>query len=134
MALRRYKLAFAVYWLLFAIFAIFGAQSPGLVIQPELAPYPWRGLLVMWIFLALAVALFYAILLPPRFRDSYWRLPLALVFGLALFTGSVVTPATDLPGLDYVPLWFSFVTMVMLLVVSASTVVGALWRKFKSAP
>jgi hypothetical protein len=124
----------AAYWLVFAGVSIRSAQSPGYVRHPELVAYPWRGLVLMLALLALLVATFYLVLLPPRFRTSYWRLPLALALGAALLTGSILTFATDLPGLYYVPLLFSFLTMLVLLVISASTVIGALWRKWKAAP
>lgn len=84
--------------------------------------------------LALLVATFYLILLPPRFRTSYWRLPLALALAAAMLTGSVLTFATDLPGLYYVPSLFSFLTVLVLLIISASTVIGALWRRWGPAP
>jgi hypothetical protein len=90
MFLRRftYKLAFGAYRFFFAVLSIFTARSPGYVRRPKLAPYPWLALFLMVAFLALLVAVFYAVLLPPRFRTSYWRLPLALVLGVAMVTAS----------------------------------------------
>jgi hypothetical protein len=134
MFLRRltYKWAFGAYWFLFAVLSVFAANSPGYVRHPELAPYPWRALFAMVASLALLVAAFYAVLLPPRFRTSYWRLPLALVLGVTMVTLGELTFATDMPGLNYIPFLFSLLTMLFLLVISIGTVLGALWRRLRA--
>jgi hypothetical protein len=129
-----YKFAFAAYWLFFAVLSVFAAQNPGYVRHPELAPYPWLFLFAMVAFLALLVVVFYVVLLPPRFRSSYWRLPVALGLGVAMFVASVLTFVTDMPGLFYMPHLFSLITMIFLLAISASTAVGALWRKLRATP
>ena len=129
-----FKLGFAVYWLLFAVLSFFEARSPGYVRNPEMAPYPWGGLFFILALLALLVAAFYAVLLPPRFRQSYWRLPLALALCAALLAASIITTGTDLPGLSYMPGIFAFLTLIVLSVVSLCTVVSALWRRSRTAP
>ena len=123
-----YRIGFAVYWLIFAVLAIFMADNPGYVSHPERVPFPWAWLVFVWAILALLVAGFYCLLWPPAFRRSLWRLPVALVVAVALVATSFFTFVTDMPGLYYVPLYFSFVTMLIIAVISVVTGIRALLK------
>ncbi|AVP96801.1 hypothetical protein C7S18_06120 [Ahniella affigens] len=131
---RLYELGFALYWLLFAVLAVFAAQSPGFVRHPELAPYPLRGLFIMWVILAALVAAFYFILRPALGGGSSARLSAGLALSVAMVTASFFTMVTDMPGLYYVPHYFSLVTFLVLGVVSAVRVGRRLRRKASGAP
>lgn len=115
----RYKLGFALYWLFFAVLAVFAARDPGFVGQPELVPYPWLGLVFTWEILAALVAIFYFILKPAFVRGSTSRLGAAFALSLVMIIASILTMITDMPGLYYVPHYFSLLTFLILLVISA---------------
>jgi hypothetical protein len=132
---HRYKFGLLAYWLLFAIFSAFAASSPGYVHHPELVPYPWHALLVLWAFFGVLLALLYVILQPPEFRTSPWRLPLALLLGIAMSVPAAGTLATtDLPGLSYAPAVFALTTTLFLVVIAAVTIIGVVWRKYRVTP
>ena len=50
---RRYFLV--LFWLLFACFTAVAATEPGYVLHPERVPYPWLGVVVMWVLLGIIV-------------------------------------------------------------------------------
>ena len=127
-----YKIGFMVYWLLFAMLTVYLGQFPGYVQHPETAPYPWLAVILVCLFLAILLAAFYFLLLPPLFRFSWWRLPASLALGAALLAASLFTFVTDMPGYYYVPHYFSFFTVLFLLVVSVSSIVGFIWRKTRA--
>ena len=52
----RYKIGFMVYWLLFAMLALYLGQFPGYVQHPENVPYPWLAVILVWLLLALLLA------------------------------------------------------------------------------
>jgi len=128
----RYKLGFALYWLVFAVFSVFAARSPGYVRHPELAPFPWLGLVIVWLILAVLVTAFYFILKPASIHRSSLRLGVAFTLSLAMVIGSILTMVTDMPGLYYMPHYFSALTFLVLLIASASSAWQALWRKLIS--
>ena len=131
----RFKLGFAMYWLFFAALAVLAAKNPGYVHHPELVPFPFVPLVVLWSILALTTATFYFILQPLLFRTSMWRLPCAVALcALLLFLSFQYASFTDLPGLYYVPFYFSCLTMLLLVVVALSTIGRSLYRRAKSAP
>lgn len=129
----RLKLGFALYWLLFAVIAAFAARSPGYVHHPESVHYPWLGLVLMWAILAGLVAAFHLILRPVLVGSSPARLIAAVALSLAMSVASVLTMVTDMPGLFYVPQWFSLLTCLFLLTVGAARAAIGLWHKLVSA-
>jgi len=130
----RYKLGFALYWLLFAVLALFAAQNPGFVGNPDLVPFPWFGLFITWAVLAVLVSIFYFILKPAFVRGSASRLGVAFALSVAMVIGSILTMVTDMPGLYYMPHYFSLLTFLILLVISAFRVGRTLWRKVVGEP
>lgn len=122
----RYKLGFALYWLFFAVLAVFAARNPGFVGRPELVPYPWFDLVVTWDILAILVAIFYFILKPAFVRGSASRLWAALALSLVMSIASILTMITDMPGLYYLPRYFSLLTFLILLVLSVFRIGRAL--------
>jgi hypothetical protein len=130
----RYKLGFALYWLFFAVLAVFAARNPGFVGHPELVPYPWLGLVVTWAILAVLVAIFYFILKPAFVRGSTSRLRAAFALSLVMTIASILTMVTDMPGLYYLPHYFSLLTFLSLLVISVFRTGRALWRKVAGQP
>lgn len=130
----RYKLGFALYWLFFAVLAVFAARNPGFVGRPELVPYPWFDLVVTWDILAILVAIFYFILKPAFVRGSASRLWAAFALSLVMSIASILTMITDMPGLYYLPRYFSLLTFLILLVLSVFRTGRALWRKAAGQP
>jgi hypothetical protein len=124
---RRYFLV--VYWLLFAAMAADWGQYPGLVLNRELVPYPWKGVGIMWALLGVEVAVLYAILRPVTFRRSWGRLALALLYAGLLVAYGVVTFVTDMPGYYYVPTYFAMATMLGLLVFAFLLGLTIWWRR-----
>ena len=118
-----------LYWLFFAALAVYLGQYPGYVLHPELAPYPWEGVLITCIALAIAVAILYAILRPGTFDRSWGRLAIALFYAGLLLLFGAVTFVTDMPGYYYVPAYFAAMTTLILLV--RAFVMGAttLWHR-----
>ena len=49
---RPRALLYTLYWLLFAIIRVQLAGDPGFVLHRARVPFPWIGLMVMWLFLA----------------------------------------------------------------------------------
>lgn len=131
---KHYKIGFAMYWLFFAALAFFAAQNPGYVRHPELVDLPWTGLFFTWAILAALIAGFYLVLKPALIGSSPTRLAVALALSLAMVVASIFTMVTDMPGLYYVPQYFSLLTFLVLLVVSASRAGRYLWRKAAGAP
>ena len=111
---RRYFLV--AYWLVLVTWAANWGKYPGLVVNPELAPYPWKAVGVTCGVLAVEVAILYAILRPVTFDRSWSRLGFALLYGVCLLTFSAFTFVTDMPGYYYVPAYFSAITVLALLV------------------
>jgi len=126
---RRYKLGFVLYWLLFAAFAVSAAKDPGFVRHPELVPFSWLGLFVIWGVLAVLVAIFYAILRPTFVKANFLRLTMALALSTVMVVASALTMVTDMPGLYYIPHYFSMLTFLILLTVFAMRVGKFLWQK-----
>src|SRR5688572_27363146 len=100
---RRYL--YALYWLVFAVLSVSGAESPGLVLHPEAVRFPWLGLMVMWALLAFGVGALYAILGPSIWKTSWPRFGAALALSGALLVFCMLTFVTDMPGLYYIPTW-----------------------------
>lgn len=129
-----FALGFALYWLFFAVLAVFAARNPGFVGHPELVPYPWLGLVVTWAILAALVAIFYSILKPVFMRGSTSRLGAAFALSLVMTMASILTMVTDKFGLYYLPHYFSLLTFLILAVISVFRTGRALWRKVAGQP
>ena len=128
---RRYFLV--AYWLVFAIWAVNWGKYPGFVVNPELAPYPWKAVGVTCGVLAVEVAILYAILRPVTFNRSWGRLGFALLYSACLLVFSAFTFVTDMPGYYYVPAYFSAVTMLALLVFALLLGLTGLLRRSRHA-
>jgi len=128
---RRYFLV--VYWLVFATWAVNWGKYPGLVVSPELAPYPWKAVGVTCGVLAVEVAILYAILRPVTFDRSWGRLGFALLYGACLLVFSAFTFVTDMPGYYYVPAYFSAVTVLALVVLALLLGLAGLLRRGRHA-
>jgi hypothetical protein len=124
---RRYFLV--AYWLVFAIWTVNWGKYPGLVLNPELTPYPWKAVGVTCGVLAIEVAILYAILRPVTFDRSWGRLGFALLFGACLLAFSALTFFTDMPGYYYVPAYFSVITMLALLLFTLLLGLAGLLRR-----
>jgi hypothetical protein len=127
------RLALLLYWLLFAKCAMDRAHNPGLVLDRENVPYPWRGVFTTVDILALEV-LFLGWIFMPRAHGRFWARLCAGVAVFAVLTAfSVVTYGTDHPGHSYVPGYFHVLTFMGLLAVAAfvagSVALDWLWRR-----
>src|SRR5262245_28213554 len=123
---RRYCLLF--YWLVFAVFTLYEAQFPGLMLHPEEWRYPWGAVVVVWALLAILVGILYAILRPVSFNRSWGRLLGALTYSAILLVLGYFSVVTDMPGYYYVFAQFSIVTMAGMLMFAVFQAVSALWR------
>lgn len=113
---RRRALLYTLYWLIFAIICVRAAGDPGFVLDRARVPFPWTGLMVMWLFLGAATFTLALALRPGVQLVSWPRLAWVTgVFGL-LAVASMAANSTDQPGLYYVPGLFFFATFVGLLV------------------
>ena len=110
--IRTYSLL--LYWLVFVYIASNAAHDPGFVRYPKSASYPWGGLCFTVILLGVGCAILNAILQPASERTSWRRLGIALLFALGISTICMLTMVTDMPGLYYVPTYFSFSTLLIL--------------------
>jgi hypothetical protein len=95
-------------WLGFAPIIAIAARHPGLVPNPETAPYPWRAALLTWGLLGLESAVLFWLV------RSLRRLPVAFGLALLLLVGSLVATPTDMPGYEYVPGRYHLVLVVSL--------------------
>ena len=102
------------WWLLFAGKTLEAANNPGYVMHPENVRYPWRGVLLVWLLLAVESAVLFAIVRPQKVRP--WRRvgAAAVLFGI-LSAPTAVFVVTDMPGLYYVPGSFHFATFAVLI-------------------
>lgn len=123
---RRYFLL--LYWLAFAVFTLYEAQYPGLMLHPEEWRYPWAAVAVVWALLAALVGILYAILRPVSFKHSWGRLLSALAYSAILLLLGYYSVVTDMPGYYYVFAEFSIVTMAGMLAFAALQTLSALWR------
>ncbi len=128
---RRYCLLF--YWLAFAVFTLYQAQYPGLMLHPEEWRYPWAAVVVVWALLAMLVGVLHVILRPTSFHHSWGRLLGALAFSAVVLVLGFFSVVTDMPGYYYVPAQFSAVTMASMLIFAVFQVISALWRRRKRA-
>ena|SRR5689334_7486308 len=128
---RRYGLF--GYWIVFAALTLYEAQFPGYVLHPEQAPYPWLAILCVWALLAVLVSVLHVILRPKTFQYQWSRVVRVVVFATILLGLAIVSFVTDMPGWYYVPFYFSFVTMVAVLVLALVGSASALWRRIKHA-
>ena len=113
---RRRALFYTLYWLLFAVLCVQSAGDPGFVLDRERVPFPWIGLMFMWLSLGAAIFALALALRPGVQLVSWPRLAWVTgVFGI-LAVASMATNATDQPGLYYVPGLFFLATFVGLLV------------------
>jgi len=117
-----------LYWLVFAVYTLYAATYPGYVRNPEAIPYPWLGVFCTWGFLAVLTYVFHIVLKPPAFLQSRKRLALAIAIASGLVAISVITMVTDQPGYYYVPMQFSFITFLALVVCAIVLAGVALWR------
>jgi hypothetical protein len=129
---RRYFLG--AYWLLFVGLAVDWGQYPGYVPNPELQPYPWKAVALSCAFLAVAVAVLYAILRPVTFHRSWGRLGFALLYAAVLFVVGAATFVTDQPGYYYVPAYFSAATLLGLIVFAVFLGASTLWQRTRHEP
>jgi len=129
----RYKLGFTLYWLLFAVLAIFAAQNPGYVIHPERAPFPWLYLFITFGILAIFVIAYYFILKPAG-GSSFVRVAIALILSIAMLTACVLTLYTDMDGLYYMPFYFSLLTFLVLFVMFIVRAGRILWHRVRGTP
>ena len=126
MVARRYCLLF--YWLVFAVFTMYEAQYPGLMLHPEEWRYPWGAVVVVWALLAILVGILYAILRPVSFNRSWGRLLAALAYSAILLLLGYFSVVTDMPGYYYVFAQFSIVTMAGMLIFAVFRALSTMWR------
>jgi hypothetical protein len=105
-----------VYWVVFVWLAIGAGRNPGFVGHPEAVAYPVQGVSTLCVVLALLVALLRLVLRPPLTWRRWARLALRASYVLLLIFLLLPATATDMPGIEYVPAKFSFVTLLMLAV------------------
>ena len=132
---KRYWLAF--YWLIFACLAAVWGQNPGLLPRSQpLPPYPWTGVVITWIILAVEICVFYKIVYRPKNekRPQWQRLRDALfyLFGLCVF--EVFIGVTDMPGYAYVNLYFAATSFAILCVIAVALGLTKLWGRLRHAP
>ena len=125
---RRYF--FMLYWLAFAILSIKAANDPGYVLHPETAAFPWRGLIFTWMLLGVAIGILYIILRSLTLKKPWRRLVIALIFSASLLAICIVTFFTDMPGLYYVPTWFSLITFAGLVIFTLVLFAFKTWEHY----
>jgi hypothetical protein len=125
-----WRLVFAAVWFGFAAWALSAARDQGFVMHPELAPYPWRSVMLICTVLAAETILLYAILRPASFQWSWGRLMIALLVSTTL-TFEPFPTMTDMPGHYYVPGAFGFCASVALIAAAAVIAVLALARRHR---
>jgi len=129
---RRYL--YALYWLLFACFSVSAAGNPGYVLHSEDIPFPWGSLIVIWALLALGVGSLCAILGPSVFKTPWPRYRKALALTGTLLVFCILTFATDMPELSYIPMWFSFITFAGLMLIGFFRAVFSLKNRRQNTP
>lgn len=130
--LRRYWLG--LYGVTFAIFTLYAATFPGFVGNPEAVPYPWIGVLYTWVIIAALTFAFHRVLKPLAFLRSWKRLALAIAIASGLVAISIVMMITDQPGYYYVPMLFSFITFLGLIICAIALAGVGLWRYARHVP
>lgn len=121
------KMFFAMYWLLFMAIAAWWGQFPGLTSRPF--TYPWLAVLAVSIVFAVLVLGLYALLSSHFIQNRWRRLVSALCYGLVLAGFSLHWAVTDLPGYYYALPAFGLSTFVLVLGITVSTSIKALWLK-----
>lgn len=132
--LRRYLLVF--YWLTFACYTLVAAKEPGYTYPREMrwaGPYPWGGVIFVWIVLAAFTWGIFKVLTLTLTRP-WRRLGYALLYvSLLLMICVFLFGFTDQPGWYYVPLYFSLFTFVGMVVYALAFAIAWLWKRYRGA-
>ena len=120
--LSRYGLL--AWWLIFAVLTLRAGRYPGLVRDPATAPYPWRGVMITLVLLAVETGILYGILRPRTFNKAWGRFAIAATYLFALVALGFATTFTDMPGYYYMPAIFAIGTFIGLIVVGLVIVIA----------
>jgi len=119
-------------WLLAVARAVMGGFERGFEpVENAAKPfvYPWTGVLLVCLWMALESAILYIILQPQKFTWSLPRITSALVIFIILSYVHSFIMATDQAGYFYVPAAFTFVITAFLLVLFLIGVARALIQR-----
>ena len=120
-----------LYWLAFACLAAEWAQSPGLILHSlPMPPYPWAGVVVTWVILAIEVWIFHVIFYRPagKTRPLWTRLRNALLYAFGLCVFAFLTTVTDMPGYFYVNGYFALISFASLCIGALTFGLATLWQ------